>query len=191
MGRKFTVGDDGGSFTPWPVGTHLAEIIGHELKDADEKSDYDSLQIELKGIGPAVRGKTMRVWLEYRDSIMWRVTNYLVSAGVPSGTEVDLDAVGHFNRKLNGRWVEITLYDDTYQGKTRRKVRRFSPAPPNAEQIANAPAIKPPSGSPQGGGDWNSGSSEASGKSTGGWSGDDKPAEKSGDNGDGWGGGGW
>lgn len=99
-----------------PVGQSNVEII--EAKDGPTSSNGNpQMIVELED----VQGRQLTDWVVMTERAKWRVQQLWSAAGLdwPETGQVD-------ERDLIGKRVHVEVFEDTYNGVTRRKIKEYS-----------------------------------------------------------------
>lgn len=112
------------------AGTHTVTIVDHEFGESERKStEYLELVFEDDG---AAQHKE-RFFLNEKS--LWRLA--LVFKAVGHTAKIDLHANSVLKRALYGKPFNVTLQDETFEGKTFPRMKSCAPVAPTA-----APAKK-------------------------------------------------
>lgn len=153
MACEVVVDDKDGGFVQLPPGLYTAQITDFHMVWPESGMSKTYLAVKSKVSSGDYTGAVIndKVYAEADGSFpktMWRISQISLACGVPSGTRFDVHDDGECSHHHVGKFVQILMKNEEYNGKTQAKPSTYSPADaPDTGKIA-ASANAKPSGPP-------------------------------------------
>lgn len=132
MSEPFTFDDvdtTDNDFEDLPVGTYTALI--EECVSGESTKGTPELRVQFRIQTGDFKNRVISDWLYFNQNTQNIIATKLIAAGVkpPTGIKTADQAPARVSGIIHGRYVDIVVREDTYNGETRTKVKSWKKAP--------------------------------------------------------------
>jgi hypothetical protein len=126
-------------FDEIPAGTYLALI--EECVSGAAKTGTPELRVQFRVQTGDFKNRVISDWLYFTSATQQMIAQKIIATGAkpPTGIKTADQAPARVSGIIHGRYVQIVVRPDTYQGETRSKVKAWKLAP-DAPQPAGVAA---------------------------------------------------
>lgn len=135
--------DDLNSFDDLPPGTYTCVI--EECVSGTSKNGTPELRVQFRVQTGEHKNRVISDWLYFNSNTVELIATKLLAAGVqlPSGIKTADQAPARVSGIIHGKYVDIVVREDTYNGETRTKVRGWKKPPESLQVAPSGNAIAP------------------------------------------------
>lgn len=132
MSEPFTFDDvdaTDNDFDELPPGTYTCVI--EECVSGESSKGTPELRVQFRVQTGDFKNRVISDWLYFNQNTQQLIATKLLAAGVkpPTGIKTADQAPPRVSGLIHGRYVNIVVREDTYNGETRNKVKAWKAAP--------------------------------------------------------------
>lgn len=120
--------DDKTEFDELPPGAYTALI--EECVSGESSKGTPELRVQFRIQAGDFKNRVISDWLYFTPATQQIIAQKIIAAGCkpPTGIKTADQAPARVSGIIHGRYVQIVVRPDTYQGETRNKIKAWKPA---------------------------------------------------------------